>query len=546
MSRIMGLSVAFIANLAICHAGVVNGDFSIPQNTEPIQFHAQAAVKGWNTTDSKGQIEIWKDGAAVGGVTFKAPATFKQFAEVNANSHGTLSQEVLGIGAGNKYGFSFYHRGRHSATEADVIEVTVLDGSAKWTKTFKTTNADWKLYQEYVGIKNGNGPVQLSFKAVSTASKDPSIGNFLTGVRLDESVVPTVTTLGGGSCFMLKAPTVDGAPANGAQYLSYSKKAVDASGRTDARVGAASADSVPLQLTVVPVDNGRIMLKALNYPTPAGVNTTGKAPVVLSFDNGQLGIMFREPNDRAYMMQIAPLGKGGSGNNVSFESKWGNTNGWHMRNQKSYAKLHPTTNPSYNKEDATWLAEPCGSVAVAPTLPQQMYLFTYSIVGNVRPEGKMDKTKEYFLRPAGGGVKIVQGQPEKLIVEKLPNGTFKLKTAQNLYLGFVKKASGSLQYTGTFGDAAAAEVFTAEPATISVCTQGQQPTKDKPCLTPSEAQGFVSLKPVASDKQGYLVRHENYIVGLVAPGQFNQVKANLSAYNTLLGDTSWRFEKADQ
>jgi len=548
-SGLMGLflAVAFIANSAIGHAEVVNGDFSAPQNSDPLQFHEQAAVKGWSTTDSKGQIEIWKDGASVGGMTFKAPANFKQFAEVNANSHGTLSQEVLGIGAGNKYGFSFYHRGRHSATEADGIEVTVVDGSTKWTKTFQTTNADWKLYDEYVGIKNGSDPVQLSFKAVFTASKDPSIGNFLTGVRLGESAVPVETIRGESGCFMLKAPTVDGAPANGAQYLGISKRNIEASGRAPARVGAPSADSVPLHLNMIPVDNGMTALKVLNYPAPAGLDVTGKSPLVISADNGQMWVEFRATDkaERAYMTQIAPLGKGGSGNNVSFESKWPKTNGWYLRNQKSYGKLHPTSNPAYNKEDATWLMEPCASLAVVPPLPQQMYLFTYSVVGNIRPEGNMDLTQEFFLKPVGNAAKIVKGDPETLIVEKLPNGNFKLKTSQELYLGFVKEVSGSLQYVGVFGDAAGAEVFTAEAATIGVCSQGQQPTTDMPCLTPADAQGFVSLKPAFTEKAGYLLRHENYAVGLIAPDQFSQVKGNV-AYNTLLGDTSWRFEKADQ
>lgn len=174
---------------ANCHAQVVNGDFSKPAIKGPYQMVKQA--EGWKTTDSKQEIEIWTDGAsAPNGIVFKAPPGIKQFAEVNANSHGTLSQEVK-IPDGNQYGFSFWHRGRHSATEVDTIEVSVKDGAQpEWKRIFSTDNSAWKQYTVIVGTKKGGNPVTLSFKAVSTASKDDTIGNFLTGVKLDSSVKP--------------------------------------------------------------------------------------------------------------------------------------------------------------------------------------------------------------------------------------------------------------------------------------------------------------------------------------------------------------------
>lgn len=165
---------------------VENGDFSIP-TVQRVKHAPQAEVKGWRTTDAGGVIEIWQDGFE----NFKAPPGYKQFAEVNATSHSTLSQEVKGIRAGSTYGFSFFHRGRHSATEADSIEVTVKDGnSVPWKKVFTTTSADWQNYVITVGTKNGDGPVVIEFASKSTASNDPSVGNFLTGVKLDETVKP--------------------------------------------------------------------------------------------------------------------------------------------------------------------------------------------------------------------------------------------------------------------------------------------------------------------------------------------------------------------
>ncbi|MFG5411318.1 hypothetical protein ABXN37_28405 [Piscinibacter sakaiensis] len=165
---------------------VENGDFSIPA-VQRMKQAPQAEVKGWKTTDGAKVIEIWQSGFN----NVKAPPGFKQFAEVNATTHSTLSQEVSGIRAGSQYGFSFFHRGRHSPTEADSIEVTVKDGNAApWKKVFTTTSADWQNYVISVGTKNGDGPVTLEFRSVSTASGDPSIGNFLTGVKLDSTIKP--------------------------------------------------------------------------------------------------------------------------------------------------------------------------------------------------------------------------------------------------------------------------------------------------------------------------------------------------------------------
>ncbi len=189
-SRMIAMLAAAAIGAAAGHAQVINGDFSAPA-IKQMQMLPQAQVKGWKTTDAKGEIEIWSDGFATGGYTFKAPPGIKQFAEVNANSHGKLSQEVTGIKAGNQYGFSFWHRGRHSDTEADTIEVTVTDGGKQvWKRSFSTTRAAWKQYTVQVGVKNGGGPVLLAFESKATGSKDDTIGNFLTGIRLDSSVVP--------------------------------------------------------------------------------------------------------------------------------------------------------------------------------------------------------------------------------------------------------------------------------------------------------------------------------------------------------------------
>ena len=174
-SRMMAMRATAALGAASGHAQVANGDFSSPSVSGVAVFKDQKDVAPWKSTDSQGEIEIWQGGAMLGSTKWDAPIGINQFAEVNANSHSTLSQVVNGIPAGAQFGFSFYHRGRHSATEGDAIEVTVNDGGKVWKNTYTTTNAAWKQYTAAAGTKNGGGPVTLSFRSVSTAGSDQTV-----------------------------------------------------------------------------------------------------------------------------------------------------------------------------------------------------------------------------------------------------------------------------------------------------------------------------------------------------------------------------------
>jgi len=185
----MGLFLALVlaGTQSTSLAGIVNGGFSTPTNTQSIQHHAPALVTGWATTDR--QIEIWKSGTSYGGVTFQTPPGYTQFAEVNAHTDGTLSQIVRDIKMNSTFGFSFYHRGRGSASVPDVIKVKVVDTVTNQTlldRNFSTTNVEWKRYTVPIGVKKDANPLLLSFTAVSSGANDKSIGNFLTGVELGE------------------------------------------------------------------------------------------------------------------------------------------------------------------------------------------------------------------------------------------------------------------------------------------------------------------------------------------------------------------------
>ena len=67
-------------------------------------------VPPWLTTDSANQIEIWGS-----GFDSVPSAEGAQFVEINANSAGTLYQDVVTT-SGEKMTWSLEHRGRSGTT----------------------------------------------------------------------------------------------------------------------------------------------------------------------------------------------------------------------------------------------------------------------------------------------------------------------------------------------------------------------------------------------------------------------------------------------
>lgn len=206
--RLQGLCLTLALGTmpSLCLAqGVQNGDFSNPPNKTAKNVEFPTVVPGWKTTDKEGKFEIWGSGFNDKSTdkVYDAPAGLKQFAEVAAYDHSTLSQVVTGIPANTPYGFSFWHRGRHkSDTEEDTIEVKVTENNTViWKKRYFATAKAWIQHIEPVGIKKGNGPVTLSFESIETASGDKSVGNLLTGIKLDATVKPPACVLNAGGTY---------------------------------------------------------------------------------------------------------------------------------------------------------------------------------------------------------------------------------------------------------------------------------------------------------------------------------------------------------
>lgn len=208
--RLQGLCLTLALGTmpSLCLAqGVKNGDFSAPPNKTAKNVEYPITVEGWKTTDKGGKFEIWGSGFddSYSGRVYDAPPNtgIKQFAEVAAFDHSTLSQVVTGIPDNSEYGFSFWHRGRHkSDTEEDTIEVTVKEGNnVLWKKRFFATAKAWIPHTETVGIKKGSGAVTVSFESINSASGNPAVGNLLTGIKLDATVKPPACVVNAGGTY---------------------------------------------------------------------------------------------------------------------------------------------------------------------------------------------------------------------------------------------------------------------------------------------------------------------------------------------------------
>jgi hypothetical protein len=172
-----------------------NGGFEVPP-VPPATFTLFDAVDvpPWQTTDSQGEIEIWGDGFL--GVPAAEGAGF---AEINANSTGTLYQDVVSI-PGATMTWTLQHRAR----EGDDV-MRVLIGNAATADVTSDTGWDyfspdltdgvsaWGSHTDQYVVPAGQTCTRFGFRAISTGSGSDSVGNFLDDVSFAVSVPPTPT-----------------------------------------------------------------------------------------------------------------------------------------------------------------------------------------------------------------------------------------------------------------------------------------------------------------------------------------------------------------
>ena len=166
-----------------------NGGFEDPPvaaNTYTL-FPA-ASVPPWQTTDGSGEIEIWGTGFL--GV----PAyTGNAFAELNANTPGTLYQDVVST-PGATMTWTLAHRGRDGDDEMEVLigDANAADvlGSTGWdyvSGPLLDGNTAWGVHTDDYVVPVGPTCTRFAFRAVSSAG-GASIGNFLDEVSFTTTI----------------------------------------------------------------------------------------------------------------------------------------------------------------------------------------------------------------------------------------------------------------------------------------------------------------------------------------------------------------------
>lgn len=168
---------------------LTNGGFETP--AAPVgayEIFDASVVAPWQTTDVANGIELWSDG-------YEGVPAFEgaQFAELNANSAGTLYQDVTTT-PGATMTWTLQHRGRFGD---DVMRVLIgdpavadVDSDAGWDSISAdiTDGVDaWGAATGTYLVPEGQVCTRFAFRAVSAVGGD-SQGNFLDAVGFEVSI----------------------------------------------------------------------------------------------------------------------------------------------------------------------------------------------------------------------------------------------------------------------------------------------------------------------------------------------------------------------
>ncbi len=161
-----------------------NGGFEDPAvAADTFTLFPAASVPFWATTDDLDQIEIWGDGylgvPAGGG---------NAFAELNANTAGTLYQDVVST-PGATMSWTLLHRGRGGDDTMQVLIGDANDANVNGADGWDYVSPDltdgttaWGAHGDDYVVPAGQTCTRFAFRAVSAGSGDDSVGNFLDNV----------------------------------------------------------------------------------------------------------------------------------------------------------------------------------------------------------------------------------------------------------------------------------------------------------------------------------------------------------------------------
>ncbi|WP_433789393.1 DUF7507 domain-containing protein [Actinoplanes sp. CA-252034] len=227
-----------MAAQSVCPTAVslTNGDFEEPVIAAgQVAIMLQTLVPGWLTTATDKMIELWR---GYGGVT---SASGSQHAELNANMVSTLYQDLTTV-PGQILRWQLNHRGR---TGTDTMAVVIGPSTGTLVQQGANLSDNKNTWGSYTGtytVPAGQTKTRFAFKSVSSASVDPSIGNFLDAVSFGSAGCLTTTTS--------VVDTAGTATANVGDTLTYTVTTRN-DGGTPATLSAIT-DTLPAGTTYVP------------------------------------------------------------------------------------------------------------------------------------------------------------------------------------------------------------------------------------------------------------------------------------------------------
>ncbi|WP_408025202.1 beta strand repeat-containing protein [Tenacibaculum sediminilitoris] len=156
-----------------------NGSFEQPIETATkVDFLHEDDVPGWDSTAADNLIEIWYNG--FNGVT---PYEGNSFAELNANAVSSLYQEYC-TQPGDVISWSVAHRGR-LGTDVATVKIGADLTVASVVETMSDGNSSWGVYSGTYTVPVGQSTTIIAFDAVSTATGNRTVGNFIDDVQIN-------------------------------------------------------------------------------------------------------------------------------------------------------------------------------------------------------------------------------------------------------------------------------------------------------------------------------------------------------------------------
>ncbi|MDI6099525.1 hypothetical protein QLQ12_13055 [Actinoplanes sp. NEAU-A12] len=269
LGAIMAVSVASpfratpaLAAQTVCPTAVTltNGDFEqpvIPAGT--VQILSRTLIPGWQTTAPDKMIELWR---GYGGVP---AASGSQHAELNANVVSTLYQD-LATTPGQTLRWQLNHRGR-TGTDTMAVMIGPPAGSLiQQGPNISDPKTAWGTYTGTYTVPAGQTSTRFAFKSVSSATADPSVGNFLDGISFGSAACLTTTTS--------VVNTGGATTANVGDTLTYTVTARN-DGGSPARLSAIS-DALPAGTTYVPGSLRSVSGSTTTKPTDAAGDDAGE------------------------------------------------------------------------------------------------------------------------------------------------------------------------------------------------------------------------------------------------------------------------------